>query len=152
MFADDETLVRVGPVGDGGYLVPKNALKNITTLFSPGVADESGFEMDCANRGMDVYLADGSVDAPSVDHPLFHFTRRHLTGDGESTADGMFMTLEDWMNASLPKGDKSSDLMLQMDIEGHEYDVLMAAPDELLTRFKIIVVRGSFAFDPLPHV
>jgi hypothetical protein len=36
-------LLRVGPSGDGGYLVPDD-LEGIEYCFSPGVSSESGFE------------------------------------------------------------------------------------------------------------
>jgi len=59
-------LVRIGPEGDGGYLVP-DSLAGINACFSPGVSTESGFEMQCAERGMDVFLADGSVIVTGLD-------------------------------------------------------------------------------------
>ena len=59
-------LVLIGPHGDGGYLVP-DALDGITACFSPGVADNSGFERACIDRGMRVFMADYSVDAASLD-------------------------------------------------------------------------------------
>ena len=50
-------LVRIGPDGDGGYLVP-DALDGIAHAFSPGVSTESGFEAELAERGMDVVVTD----------------------------------------------------------------------------------------------
>ena len=49
------------------------------------------------------------------------------------------MTMESWVNESI--GDASGDLLLQMDIEGYEYETLLAMPDSLLRRFRIIVVE-----------
>ena len=56
-------LLRLGPVGDGGYLLPDD-LAGIEACFSPGVGLISGFEKDCADRGLSVYLADASVEHP----------------------------------------------------------------------------------------
>lgn len=50
-------LIRLGPASDGGYLVPDD-LAGIRACFSPGVSKVSDFEFDCANRGMQVFLAD----------------------------------------------------------------------------------------------
>lgn len=44
-------LIRLGPVRDGGYLVPDD-LTGIEACYSPGVSAVSGFEKDCAKRGM----------------------------------------------------------------------------------------------------
>ena len=128
-------LVRLGPRGDGGYLVPDD-LVGIEACFSPGVSNVSGFEKDCAERGMRVFLADGSVDRPAVEHPSFRFTRKFVG----AVSQGDFMTLDDWVASSLP-ADSHSDLLLQIDIEGFEYEAILAASEALLQRFRIIVAE-----------
>lgn len=49
------------------------------------------------------------------------------------------MTIDDWVEDSLPQSE--SDLLLQMDIEGFEYEVLLGMSSKLLNRFRIIVVE-----------
>lgn len=127
-------LVRLGPPRDGGYLIPDD-LEGLVACFSPGVERQSGFEVDCAEKGMEVYLADHSVAGPAEAHERFHFTRRHL---GALTTAGS-MTLDDWVNQSL--ADPAGDLMLQIDVEGSEYEVFLAASDPLMGRFRIIVAE-----------
>jgi hypothetical protein len=127
-------LVRVGPDGDGGYLVPDD-LEGIAHAFSPGVSTESGFEAELAARGMRVFLADYSVDGPAVPHPRFAFDKRFVG----CLTDNIYMTLDDWHAAKL--GADASDLLLQMDIEGAEYETLLAASPELLAKFRIIVIE-----------
>jgi hypothetical protein len=127
-------LIRFGPRGDGGYLIPDD-LSGVVACFSPGVNTVAGFELDCAQRGMDVYLADASVAAPPQTHPRFHFRRNFI---GAVTRDN-FLTLEDWVDSAI--GDRPGDLMLQMDIEGYEYESLLSAPKSLLERFRIVVVE-----------
>jgi hypothetical protein len=127
-------LMRFGPPGDGGYLLPDD-LGGIHTCFSPGVSRISGFEQDCADRGMEVYMADASVAGPASDHPRFHFTPHFL---GPSTG-GQYLTLADWVEQSV--GNTAGDLMLQMDIESHEYAVILSTPDALLERFRIMVIE-----------
>jgi hypothetical protein len=133
-IACDKELIRLGPTEDGGYLVPDD-LAGIEAAFSPGVAFCSGFEKDCADRGIKTFLADGSVEKPSESHELFQFTKKHI-----GILTNVFsMTIDDWVRASLP--DSQGDLLLQMDIEGAEYEVIMGASDKLLERFRIIVVE-----------
>lgn len=127
-------LVRLGPTGDGGYLVPDD-LDGIEACFSPGVGLISGFEKDCADRGLSVFLADASVPQPGALHERFHFTRKYLG----VTSGEEFMTLDDWVAGSGVHAD--SDLMLQIDIEGFEYEVLLGASDRLMRRFRLIVAE-----------
>ena len=127
-------LIRLGSDGDGGYLVPDD-LVGIEACFSPGVSTVSNFEKDCAALGMKVFLADGSVDIPAAKHDLFTFRKQFI---GAITND-QFLTLDEWVSSSLPGTD--SDLLLQMDIEGHEWVTLLAAPTQLMTRFRILVVE-----------
>jgi hypothetical protein len=127
-------LVRIGPDGDGGYLVPDD-LEGIAHAFSPGVSTESGFEAELAERGMQVFLADYSVDGPAAVHPRFVFDKRFVG----CLTDERYITLDDWHAAKL--GTDGAELLLQMDIEGAEYETLLAASPSLLARFRIMVIE-----------
>ncbi|KQC08226.1 MAG: hypothetical protein APR62_05175 [Smithella sp. SDB] len=133
VFCDKE-LIRLGVLGDGGYLVPDD-LDGIEACFSPGVGFDSVFEKDCADRGMKIFLADGSLDKPAQYHELFVFIKKHI---GIRTSNNI-ITIDDWVKLSLP--DSQGELLLQMDIEGSEYEVLLVASDDLLKRFRIIVIE-----------
>jgi hypothetical protein len=50
------------------------------------------------------------------------------------------VTLEKWITESLP-ADNKGDLMMQMDIEGAEYETLLATPDSILKKFRTIIVE-----------
>jgi Methyltransferase FkbM domain len=128
-------LIRIGPENDGGYLVPDD-LDGIRHAFSPGVSNESGFEAQLADRGMQVFLADHSVDGPAIAHPRFVFDKRFVG----SLTDERYITLDDWHAAKLG-ADSDADLVLQMDIEGAEYETLLAASPRLLGRFRIMVIE-----------
>jgi hypothetical protein len=127
-------LIRLGPAGDGGYLVPDD-LEGIEACFSPGVHLISGFERECAQRGMNVFLADSSVERPAESHRLFHFIKKHVG----VTRNAEFMTMDDWVAASLPGS--QSDLLLQIDTDGYEYETFLGMSDALLGRFRIIVAE-----------
>lgn len=127
-------LIRLGPDSDGGYLVPDD-LEGITTCFSPGVSMVSGFELECANRGMDVFMADASVEAPADSHPRFRFLKNYV---GAYTHDE-FITMEEWIESVHP--DQTGDWILQIDIEGAEYEVLLNIPERYLRKARIIVIE-----------
>ena len=127
-------LIRVGSPTDGGYLIP-NDLDGVKWLFSPGVSDNSSFELALLEKVMAAFLCDGSItNAPTNDARLI-FTRKNLgVTDCESA-----MTLKSWLESSI--GDSSGDCILQMDIEGAEYECLLSTPISILRRFRIIVVE-----------
>ncbi|MCF6376289.1 hypothetical protein L2K70_01585 [Nocardioides KLBMP 9356] len=126
-------LIRVGPSGDGGYLLPDD-LDGINTCFSPGVADEIGFDLALANRGIDVHMIDASVNGLPQTHPRIDFEPLFL---GARTKPG-WTTLQDWVGR---RGMTGGDALLEMDIEGSEWAALSAAPESVLDRFRIIVVE-----------
>lgn len=130
-------LIRVGPGGDGGYLLPDD-LDGIDYVFSPGVSDESGFESALADRGMQVFLADYSVDGPAERHDNFVFDKKFVG----SFADDRFVTMDGWKRQHI--GDYGGDLLLQMDIEGYEYEVILATSPALLSQFRIIALEVHF--------
>lgn len=132
-------LIRVGPDRDGGYLVPDD-LAGIPHCFSPGVSDCSDFELDLAGRGIEVFMADRSVDGPAAKHPRFHFEKKFLASL-DAPEDGL-MTLDEWYRQCLgPVTVQSPDAILQMDIEGAEYEVIQNVSETLLQRFRIIIVE-----------
>lgn len=104
-LATDIDLIRLGPDRDGGYLVPDD-LAGIEACFSPSVSDSSDFELACAQRGMQVFLADWSVDGPATRHEHFHFTKKFV---GATTSE-RFMTVADWVKHASIAPD--SDLLL----------------------------------------
>ena len=132
-------LVRVGADGDGGYLLPDD-FTGISLCFSPGVANSSKFEFQLASDyGIECFLADFSVNSPADHHSLFHFTKKFIT----SFNDKQNMSLTDWINGCDDKHE-NGDFLLQMDIEGAEYPVLLDVSEKTLTRFRILVIEFHY--------
>jgi len=128
-------LIRLGTkTGDGGYLIP-NDLEGIEYCFSPGVSTVSDFEDDLADRNISSFLADYSVDRPEKSRPEFTFDKKFL---GASDRDNFF-TLSTWKNKYLEG--YTGDLIMQMDIEGSEYEVILNMPDDLLGQFRMLVIE-----------
>lgn len=130
-------LIRIGPAGDGGYLVPDD-LGEIEYAYSPGVSDESGFEFELARRGMSVFMADYSVDGPALTSDRFEFAKKFVG----SFTDETYMTLDDWKQQTI--GAYSGDLLLQMDVEGAEYETILNLSDSLVRQFRIMVIEFHY--------
>jgi hypothetical protein len=128
-------LIRVGGENDGGYLVPNN-FKNIQYCFSPGVADTAEFESQLSKEfAIKSFLADASVNSMPIEDKNFKFLKKYIG----SRTDGDFITLSDWVEYCI--GKSSANSILQMDIEGGEYDVLTFESAEMLSQFSTIIVE-----------
>jgi len=105
-------LIRLGPKGDGGYLVP-DCLDNILACFSPGVSVMSGFELDCLNLGMQVFMVDGSVDKPNwnISEDRYSFKKKFIGCTNN----------EEYKRA--------------------EFSTIINTSDELMNRFKVMVIE-----------
>jgi hypothetical protein len=129
----EHSLVRLGAQGDGGYLVPDD-LDGVVACFSPGVGNEASFESSLVRRGVRCFLADASIDDAPIKGHMAHFTRKFL---GVVSNDET-ITLDEWVCANSPG---EGDLVLQMDIEGAEWPVLLNVSPDTLRRFRIAVVE-----------
>jgi len=129
-------LVRIGPPGDGGYLLPDDFI-GVSAVISPGVSDVCDFDLHFAVNGLPVFLSDASIDDLPRKHENFHFTKKYIDiYDSEIT-----ITFEKWLS-QCAIGEEGGDLILQMDIEGAEYRVLSSIPEKVLKRFRIIILEA----------
>jgi len=129
-------LIRYGEKNDGGYLVP-NIMDDVKYLFSAGVGITTKFEDDIVSKhNTKNYFIDYSVN---LDLKKYNFIKKKVDyfNDDNST------TLQNWINNCLEdEGDVNcSDLMLSLDIEGYEIESFLTMNDNLLKKFKIIVVE-----------
>jgi hypothetical protein len=126
-------LIRIGSKNDGGYIIPSD-FENLKSCFSPGVDTNSSFENQISEYGINCFLADYSVSSAAVQNESFHFIKKYIG----AVSDEKHTTLEQWVS---DQADSNDDLILQMDIEGCEYDVIMATPVSILKRFRILVIE-----------
>lgn len=126
-------LIRIGSDLDGGYLIPDDLI-GIKYCFSPGVSNNSDFEIDLNKRyGINSYLADFSVNAPPADFPFLIFKKKFIS----SSNDEKNLTLDKW----LKEFETDNEMILQMDIEGSEYDVLIETEIDVLKKFRILIIE-----------
>jgi hypothetical protein len=141
----DIPLIRIGEELDGGYLLPDD-LDGIDACFSPGVEQTATFELEMAKRGIKSFMADYSVNGPPFENELFSFEKKYI-GYQENE---VFTTMDKWVKKHSKPSE--SNFLLQMDIEGWEYDSLLHTSDETISKFRIMVIEFhglDMVFDPL---
>ena len=105
----------------------------------------SDFENHLASLNIKSFLADYSVESPPSSGRVT-FDKKFV---GACDTENSF-TLESWKNKYLPG--YGGDLLLQMDIEGSEYEAIIGAPLQILDAFRIMVIEFHFMekmFDPI---
>ena len=129
------TLIRVGGNGDGGYLIPDD-LTNIEACFSAGSDKLMDFEKHLESEyGIKSFILDKAEKKP------FGLSEYQEFRDGwlGTVDDSQTVTLETWMSEA--KLNSPGDFLLQMDIEGAEYKSIECTSNEVLERFRIIVIE-----------
>jgi hypothetical protein len=137
-YKTNHDLIRLGADNDGGYLVP-NDLENISACFSPGVDERATFENDLHEKfGIPSHLADYTSNLTGEQLHVSSLTKKYLG----ATDDEQHMTLHSWMNNVIPNVKNiQNDFLLQMDIEGNEYQVILALPESYLKKFRILIIE-----------
>lgn len=127
-------LIRVGGHGDGSYLITDD-LDGIRYCFSPGSGGNARFEIDLYNRfQIKSFILDEEGAKPS-NLTMGQVFRVGLLGASDK---GKKIDLETWI---LESTGACEDLLLQMDIEGAEWEILNSVTEKTLQRFRIIVVE-----------
>lgn len=129
--------IRIGKECDGGYAMLDD-FGGITAAYSIGICDEVSWDLAMAERGIEVFQYDHTIDALPLQHARFHWEKTGLGASATSQLETLPRLLE--KNGHLGR----SDLLLKCDIEGCEWEVLDALPPECLRHFKQIVLEIHF--------
>lgn len=141
------TLARFGSANDGGYLMCENLIEPLDAAYSYGIGPNADWDCDVSRRyHVPVHQYDCFDPArPTCDGGTFDF-HNECVGGRTSRADGrVFDTLE---NQIRKNGDLGRRLILKMDIEGAEWDALLAASDEFLASIPQITMEMHGSDDP----
>lgn len=128
-------LVRIGGAHDGGYLIP-DVLSEIQYCFSAGVGDVAEFERRLiSDYRVECFLCDASIDRLPAGIEVARFEKKFLS----SRSGSRDITLSDWIAHCVPE--RRGGMLLQMDIEGGEFEVLAYESAEVLGEFSLMVIE-----------
>jgi len=133
-YSTEHKLIRLGGNHDGGYLVPDD-LNNIKFNLSPGVGSRFHFELDLLKRGIPSYMCDASVDSISAELAGCIFVKKNIGSINKKDQ----ISINDWIESI--NLDKDQNLMMQMDIEGMEYETILSLSKKNLDSFRIIIME-----------
>lgn len=134
------TLKRFGSANDGGYLMCENLIEPLDGAYSYGVGPNDDWACEVSRRyHVPVHQYDCFDPArPTCNGGTFVF-HNECVGDRNGYRESHFFdTLE---NQIKKNGDTGRRLIIKMDIEGAEWDSLLAAPEELLASIPQITME-----------
>ncbi len=132
----EHDLVLIGAKGDGGYLVPETELTQIDACFSIGCNFLWDFEKEIGERySIPSIIVDDITKKPPNLSPMQTYVPKWLG----RFSDENVISLEELVNES--QFSNSKDLLLQMDIEGSEFECIIHTPREVLQQFRVIVIE-----------
>jgi hypothetical protein len=141
------TLKRFGSANDGGYLMCENLIEPLDAAYSYGVGPNDDWACDVSRRyHVPVHQYDCFDPArPTCDGGRFVFHDECVGDRSGYRGSHFFETLE---NQIRKNGDTGRRLIIKMDIEGAEWDSLLAAADELLASIPQITMEMHGFDDP----
>ena len=127
---------RVGRAADGGYVMLDD-LDCIGICYSLGAGPDVSWDCEMAERGAEIFLYDHTVQRPPAEHPRLHHFRVGITHDRLLAPD--FKRIDDLI---VDNGHEDrDDMVLKVDIEGHEWDSLSVLDTAVFARFRQILVE-----------
>ena len=130
----DASFVRVGGENDGGYVMVDSGLAN-TSVYNFGIGAEVTWDQAMTDRGNTIYQFDHSIVEPPPVNGKTVFQRLGLGAE----SGGSFVSISDALRAN---GDYDRrDLVLNIDIEGAEWDILPTLSEDDLSPFSQIVIE-----------
>lgn len=141
------TFKRFGSANDGGYLMCENLIEPLDTGYSYGVGTNDDWGCEVSRRyHVPVHEYDCFDPArPTCDGGRFVFHNECVGNRTGNRASHFFDTLENQINKN---GDTGRRMIIKMDIEGGEWESLLAAPDELLASIPQLAMEMHGFDDP----
>ena len=131
--------VLIGEKRNGGYVLLDD-FKNIKIAYSFGISDNIHFDKALADKDIDVYMYDHTINQLPFNNPKFHWKKIGLSGikfESENLKTLEHLILEN--GHSLEKN-----MILKIDVEYSEWYSIFDLKDDILKQFKYILIEFHF--------
>lgn len=128
--------ILVGDYGDGGYIL-LNDFKDIKIAYSLGISNIISFDKALADKGIDVYMYDHTINNLPFNNTKFHWKKIGVTSESKKTENmkslkELIIENNHW---------KENNMILKIDIEHSEWDILNDISEDILNKFKYILLE-----------
>ena len=131
--------ILIGPKRDGGYVLMDD-FEKIKIAYSFGISRDVSFDYALAKKNINIYMYDHTINALPFYINKFHWKKIGLTGN--KTENKKLQTLEEILsdNGHL----NETNMILKMDIEYSDWKSLLNISDEIIKKFKYILIEYHF--------
>lgn len=138
--------IRLGNKYDGGYVLLDD-FDNIQIAYSLGISTEVSFDKELADRNIDIFMYDHTIENLPYKNPKFHWKKIGLTG--KTTIKQKNMKSLDKL-ISYNGHSHEQNMILKLDIESFEWTLFESISSDILKQFKYIV--GEFHFNETENI
>ena len=131
--------ILIGKKGGGCYVLLDD-LKDIKIAYSFGINNNVNFDKDLADRDIDIYMYDHTINSLPYNNPKFHWKKIGICGKKKSYKN--FKDLETLISENGHSLEKN--MILKIDVEHWEWESLNDLREEVLIQFKYIAIEFHF--------
>ena len=125
--------------GDGCYVLLDD-LKDIKIAYSFGIKKNVKFDKDLADRGIDIYMYDRTINSLPYNNTKFHWKKIGICGKKRNLKN-----LKDLETLITENGHSlEKNVILKIDVEHWEWESLNDLSEEILIQFKYIAIEFHF--------
>jgi hypothetical protein len=131
--------ILLGEKSDGCYVLLDD-FENIKYAYSFGISTNIQFDKALADRGIDVFMYDHTIDSLPYQNPKFHWKKIGLCGIGKQ-----YQNMSNLKELIAENGHrKEKNMILKIDIEHWEYESIIGLKEDTLNQFKYILIEYHF--------
>ena len=131
--------ILIGAKKDGSYVL-LNDFKNIKIAYSFGIGRKIQFDKYLADKGIDVYMYDHSIDSLPYNNTKFHWKKIGITGRNKS--NNLLKSIEELIIENGHSSEKN--MILKIDVEHAEWESLKDLSTKYLNKFRYILIEFHF--------
>lgn len=130
----DARKVRVGRPFDGGYAMIE-AFDGVEAAYSLGINDDVSWDIEIANRNIDVFQYDHTIENLPTQHPRFHWEKAGIAAFSSENMRSIADIIK------INGHEDAGNMILKCDIECAEWEALRHTPSDILSKFSQIVIE-----------
>lgn len=123
-----------------GSYVLLNDFQDIKIAYSFGISTNIQFDKALADRGINIFMYDHTIDSLPYENPRFHWKKIGICG--KNTNNKMLKNLEELIIENNHTNEKN--MILKIDVEHWEWESLINLKEETLEKFKYIAIEFHF--------
>ena len=135
----NKSRILLGGKRDGSYVLLNDFL-NIKIAYSFGIGKAIQFDKELADKGIDIYMYDHTINSLPFEHSKFHWKKIGICDSNSKKI--MLKTIDDIIAENGHTNEEN--MILKMDVEFMEWKILFELKQEVLKRFKYIVIEYHF--------